>query len=284
LALAGLEQEWFLYLLRCADGTLYTGVTTDLDRRLGEHNAGRGARYTAGRRPVWLIASWRFPGRSEAQQAEARLRRLPHGEKERLALAGAPLAGAPFCGAPHRFCPRCGAPLVATLPAGEASPRQVCTGCGRTNYHNAKPCAGALVTRSGCLLLVRRARAPFRGYWDIPGGFLGEEELPRAAAVREVREETGLLIEPGPLFGFYIDQYTYQEERFFTLNIYFLAQVAGGEEQAGDDASALAWFAAGELPRRLAFMHARQVLSDWEHSVRAGEGSRPETDGERDSA
>ncbi|RLC54859.1 MAG: GIY-YIG nuclease family protein, partial [Chloroflexota bacterium] len=76
--------DWFLYLLRCADGTLYTGISTDPARRVAEHNAGRGARYTAGRCPVALLATWRFPDRGAAQRAEARFRRLPRAR--RLAL------------------------------------------------------------------------------------------------------------------------------------------------------------------------------------------------------
>jgi len=90
-------RNWFLYLLRCADGTLYTGVTTDLQRRLEEHNGGRGSRYTAGRRPVRLAGAWRFPNRAGAQRAEARLRRLPRRRKELLAAAGQPFEGMPFC-------------------------------------------------------------------------------------------------------------------------------------------------------------------------------------------
>lgn len=88
---------WFLYALRCADGTLYTGVTTDLNRRVAEHNAGRGARYTAGRRPVTLLAAWRFPDRGAAQRAEARFRRLPRARKLALVTQGLAFENAPPC-------------------------------------------------------------------------------------------------------------------------------------------------------------------------------------------
>ncbi|MFQ6099780.1 MAG: GIY-YIG nuclease family protein [Anaerolineae bacterium] len=81
---------WFLYVLRCADGTLYTGITTDLNRRVAEHNAGRGARYTAGRRPVTLLAAWRFPDRGAAQRAEACFRRLRRARKLALVARGLP--------------------------------------------------------------------------------------------------------------------------------------------------------------------------------------------------
>ncbi|MEQ8276156.1 MAG: GIY-YIG nuclease family protein [Deltaproteobacteria bacterium] len=49
--------EWYVYLLECADATLYCGVAKDVDRRIGEHNAGKGAKYTRGRAPVKLVAS-----------------------------------------------------------------------------------------------------------------------------------------------------------------------------------------------------------------------------------
>ncbi|MGD2178463.1 MAG: GIY-YIG nuclease family protein [Anaerolineae bacterium] len=88
---------WFLYALRCADDTLYTGVTTDLARRVGEHNSGQGARYTAGRRPVMLIGAWRFADRGAAQRAEARFRRLPRRRKLQHIARQLPFAGSAFC-------------------------------------------------------------------------------------------------------------------------------------------------------------------------------------------
>ncbi|MGD1993869.1 MAG: NUDIX domain-containing protein [Anaerolineae bacterium] len=261
-------KPWFLYLLHCADGTLYTGVTTDLTRRVREHNAGRGARYTAGRRPVWPVGAWRFPDRSAAQQAEARLRRLSPAEKERLALAEQPFEGGPFCGpVSDRFCPHCGAPLAVDLPPEHTRPQQVCPICRRVHYRNAKPCAGVLATREGELLLVKRRVSPFRGHWDIPGGFLEPAEHPELGAVREVREETGLEVALTAFFGFYVDQYVYQERAVVTLNTYFLGQVVGGHAQARDDAVEVGWFSPQALPSRMAFAHVRQVLADWTERV-----------------
>ncbi len=73
------------YLLRCADGTLYTGVTTDIERRIHEHNAGTGARYTAGRRPVRLVWQEEHPDRSSAQRRESAIKRWTRRRKEMLA-------------------------------------------------------------------------------------------------------------------------------------------------------------------------------------------------------
>jgi putative endonuclease len=76
-------------MLRCTDGTLYTGVTTDIKRRVAEHNgdgaAGKGAKYTKARRPVTLVYSESVPDRSAAQQREHALRQLTRAEKEQLA-------------------------------------------------------------------------------------------------------------------------------------------------------------------------------------------------------
>ena len=74
----------FTYILECADGTFYTGWTTNLERRLQAHNAGRGGRYTRGRRPVRLAYFEEHSTRQEAQRQEAVLRRLPRAMKLRL--------------------------------------------------------------------------------------------------------------------------------------------------------------------------------------------------------
>jgi putative endonuclease len=71
----------FSYLLRCADGTLYAGYTTDLSARERAHNAGRGAKYTAGRRPVRIVYAEPHESRSAAQQREAQLKRFTRTKK-----------------------------------------------------------------------------------------------------------------------------------------------------------------------------------------------------------
>ena len=73
-----------VYILKCADGTLYTGWTTDLERRLQAHNSGRGARYTRGRGPVRLAYREEQSDRSAAQRREAAIRRLPRAGKLKL--------------------------------------------------------------------------------------------------------------------------------------------------------------------------------------------------------
>jgi putative endonuclease len=74
-------QIWFLYVVECNDLTLYTGITTDVERRLIQHNSGRGASYTAARSPVRLVAAWRFFGRGAALRAERSFKALSRRRK-----------------------------------------------------------------------------------------------------------------------------------------------------------------------------------------------------------
>jgi putative endonuclease len=74
----------FVYLLRCADGSIYCGWSTDPQRRLRQHQAGTASHYTRVRRPVELVYSREFASRSEAMREEVRIKRLPAAEKRRL--------------------------------------------------------------------------------------------------------------------------------------------------------------------------------------------------------
>lgn len=83
---------YYIYLLRCANHSLYTGITTDLERRFAEHagKGGRGAKYTAARHPLRLEAAWRAANRSMASKLEARIKALTKAEKEQL-IRGIPV-------------------------------------------------------------------------------------------------------------------------------------------------------------------------------------------------
>ena len=71
------EKPWYLYVVRCRDESLYAGITTDLNRRIQEHNESpKGARYTRSRRPVELVISWIYNDRSQASQAEYAFKKL----------------------------------------------------------------------------------------------------------------------------------------------------------------------------------------------------------------
>ena len=82
-------KRWHLYVVACTDDTLYTGVSTDVDRRIGDHNGGlRGAKYTRSRRPVTLVASWGPFDRVTAHQLEYRLKRCSRALKLSICETG----------------------------------------------------------------------------------------------------------------------------------------------------------------------------------------------------
>lgn len=85
-----MRGQWHVYLLRCADGTLYCGITTDLARRLAQHNGQKpgGARYTRGRRPVRLLASRACTEKGRALRLEAAVKARPRREKHAFLLCG----------------------------------------------------------------------------------------------------------------------------------------------------------------------------------------------------
>ena len=77
-------MSWWVYMLRCTDGSLYTGITTNVERRTAQHNAGAGAKYTRSRRPVVPVFWEEWPTKGEALRREAAIKRLHREEKLKL--------------------------------------------------------------------------------------------------------------------------------------------------------------------------------------------------------
>lgn len=75
------DISWFVYILRCADGTLYTGIAPDVEKRLQKHNEGKGAKYTRGRTPATLVYQEECPNRAEASKREYQIKQLSRAEK-----------------------------------------------------------------------------------------------------------------------------------------------------------------------------------------------------------
>jgi NAD+ diphosphatase len=157
-----------------------------------------------------------------------------------------------------KSCPRCKAELEFSEDEAE------CPACGLVVYANPAPTASALVLdEQGRILLARRAAEPGRGLWDLLGGFMDEGELPLETLTRELREETGVELEPLEFFGAWPDRYG--EGGIWTLNLYWTARIASGEPEPADDVAEVAWFARDELPRwdEFAFENTVAVLQAW---------------------
>ena len=159
-----------------------------------------------------------------------------------------------------RFCPRCSAELLVEPT------RAICPGCGSIYYANSAPAVGALCEDEiGRLMLVRRAIEPRKGKWDTPGGFLEEGESPLDGLRRELREETGLEIEPGQFFGAFSELYGDGPEAQFALSLHWTASILGGTPTAADDISEIRWFAADELPseEEIGFASVADLVQRW---------------------
>lgn len=77
-------MNWSVYIVQCSDGTLYTGISNDVDKRVSNHNKGKGAKYTKNRLPVTLLVTWECGTRSEASKEEYRIKKLNRKQKIKL--------------------------------------------------------------------------------------------------------------------------------------------------------------------------------------------------------
>jgi ADP-ribose pyrophosphatase YjhB (NUDIX family) len=109
---------------------------------------------------------------------------------------------------------------------------------------------GSIIIEGDRVVLVKRAHPPIQGQWSIPGGVLEVGELVREAAIREAREETGLIVEPGELLGVFDRILRDAEKRvqYHYVLIDFLCRRTGGELLAASDAAEVRWFTLKELP------------------------------------
>lgn len=137
--------------------------------------------------------------------------------------------------------------------------QRVCPNCGYTTeeYKNPKPTADIIVDFGGKVLLVNRKNPPHG--WAIPGGFIDYGESAEDAAVREIREETGVGVTSLAQFHTYSDPR--RDPRFHTITVVFTATGIGTPE-AGDDAAEAVLFGPDELPSPIVFDHS-QILADY---------------------
>jgi NAD+ diphosphatase len=161
-----------------------------------------------------------------------------------------------------RYCPRCATELA------HAPGRVTCAVCGFVAYANSAPTVTALVEDDqGRVLLARRGIEPRLGLWDGLGGYLEENEHPLAGLRRELREETGLEVEPVRFVGVFLDWYDDAPDANATLNLYWTGRIVSGELIPADDVADVEWFAPSRLPPpdEIAFPSLIEALAAWQN-------------------
>jgi 8-oxo-dGTP diphosphatase len=159
----------------------------------------------------------------------------------------------------HRFvfCPRCATRLVRRDDHGSLRP--TCPACGFIHYRNPVPAAGVVLVREASVLLVRRAFEPRAGAWCLPAGFMEYGESPEHCAVRELREETGIIARLVGLHGVYAG---FDDPRVRAVLVLYVAERRGGRLKPGDDATDARFFPLTRLPKRIAFASHRRALRE----------------------
>ena len=147
-----------------------------------------------------------------------------------------------------RFCSQCAAPVDQTEVGGE--PVWVCPNCGHREHRRQIVGVAVVVVEDGRLLMIQRRYGSLAGAWCIPCGHVGWEEDVREAAVRELEEETGLVVE---LEGVFDAHTTFISRNRHNAGIWFRGHRVGGTLRAGDDAVDAGFFALDDLPAPLAF-------------------------------
>lgn len=181
-------------------------------------------------------------------------------------------------------CARCGRP-VARRPATRTRPRHIaCPRCGFVIYDYPRAAAGMLVVKDDAVLLLERAHAPRIGFLDVPGGFVEAGESLEAAARRELREETGLVVGRVEPLAFHWDEYSLRGfGRFPTMNWYYVARWRGGEPVAGDDAATATWVPIARLralERRFSWAHMPRLFAELRAWARARNAARATASGD----
>lgn len=154
-----------------------------------------------------------------------------------------------------KYCSSCASPLQVRDMDGKERP--VCPECGRVVYYDPKIAATSIIERNGRILLVRRANQPGYGLWSMPGGYVDRGEVVEEAAVREVKEETGLSVEIDLLLGLFC------EAGHPVMVAAFVAHEVGGGLRPGSETLEVGFFSLDDLPP-LAFPRDASILGRWQ--------------------
>lgn len=167
------------------------------------------------------------------------------------------------------FCYRCGNPLEMRVPAGDDQQRQCCTACDYVHYVNPRILVSCMIHSGSKILWIRRGLEPRKGLWAMPAGFMEQGESLQQAAVRELKEETGLEIAPGDLQLSVLSSLTFIDE------VYIVFRCQSTEvplTPPGDEILDVAWLEESKVPwGHLAYPDTEPFMRNFYREVGSGE-------------
>ena len=176
---------------------------------------------------------------------------------------------------PYQYCPQCGQLLTNRILDGRE--RQQCPACEFIHYENPIPAAGVILLEQDSVLLVKRKYNPRAGAWGLPAGFVEFDETPLETAIRETREETGLIVRVIRLINVFG---TCESADTRIVLIVYYAEKLSGDLCADDDAEEARYFPLTDLPENIAFASHRcaleQTIKMKEHGLLSADQERQE--------
>ncbi len=166
-----------------------------------------------------------------------------------------------------RFCPCCGDGLLS-IASGPDRGRLGCRSGHFVHYDNPAITAFALIEREGRYLVLERGQDPYRGRWELPGGFVEAGESPADTVSREILEETGLRVDGLRILGAYTSRYG--DDGKWTVDVAFHCHATSSDLRLSPESSDSAWVAIHELPP-LAFAGERSALEEFTRSLTGSE-------------
>ncbi len=175
----------------------------------------------------------------------------------------------------YAFCPVCGSPFDHPAAATAHVNLLTCRSCTFEFWQNSKPAVGAIIARTVgeklCLLLCRRGIEPYKGMWDLPGGFLNNGEHPEQGLAREIREELGTSLEGQTFLIMEIDEYPREdvaEQARFVLGLYYVCRIkADARLTPMDDVQDIEWFPLEDLPDAIAFNANKRAIEAFKQTM-----------------
>ena len=146
-----------------------------------------------------------------------------------------------------RFCPACGGRVKERREKGEGKGGWECSRCGQRVWDNPVPSVVAVIEKQGKVLLAKRGREPFKGYWDLVGGFLNPGESLEEGLRREIKEELGVRVKKMEYLGSAATVYAGEQ----VVGAVFKVEVEDEQFKPADDVVEVRWFDKKRLPKKL---------------------------------